>query len=160
VAINEIIMPFLEALSGTSSKLPSWNRMHDMNRADLNLTVGISSSLLAYVALQTDDSARRIRQAILALTKSTTRQLHRLTRLIAHHGLALPENLVYSITQMVVQLVFVVDPMTESRSGSGARPTAIWKEAMEGQAGTRAIRAEAMEVLKTVSTGQKATRTS
>jgi hypothetical protein len=153
LAINEIIMPFLEAVSGTSSKGLSWSRMHDTNLADLNLAAGISSSLLAYVALQTDDSARRIRQSILALAKSTTRQLHRLTRLIAHEGLTTPENLVYSITQIVVQLVFMVDPMTESKSGSGARPTAIWKEAMEGQAGTRAIKAEAMEVLKTVGIG-------
>lgn len=84
------------------------------------------------------------------LAKSTTRFLHRLTRLIAHEGLSLPESLVYRTTQLVVQLVFVVDPIVESKTGATARATVIWKEAMDGQAGTKVLKAEAMDVLKTV----------
>jgi hypothetical protein len=76
--------------------------------------------------------------------------------LIAHEGLALPESLVYTITQLAVQLIFVVDPIVESKTGATARATSIWKEAMEGQAGTKALKAEAMDVLKTVSAARLA----
>ena len=44
----------------------------------------------------------------------------------------------------------MIDPIVESKVGTAARATAIWKEAMDGQAGTKTLKGEAMDVLKTV----------
>jgi cohesin loading factor subunit SCC2 len=135
LAVTDVVIPVLQALAGDS---------------------GIVSSVLASATSQLDPGAKRVRDAIYTVASSAVRFLHRLPRLINHPSLKLQEALVYKITQMVVQLVFMADPVIETKGGNSTRTSLTWKESLGGPSGTRLVKMEAIEVLKTLFSNQRA----
>lgn len=114
----------------------------------LATTQAITSSVLHHTVTRTDDMAKAIRTSISSVASATIKFLHRLPRLISHGNFRMPDPLVYRITHLTVSLIFTLDPFVESKTGALARSTIIWKEAMNGQLGTKALKLEATEVIK------------